>query len=611
VPLEDHRLLGHDGMAALLAPDASVEWWCTPRLDSPPVLWRLLDEAGGVAVWRGAKPVGVVGGPASPCARTLVEVEGEPVACWDALVRLRGEPALVRLVHAVRGPVEVTHELSAAVFDPEGDDAVLLRAHSVDGEHRDAGDGVLRTTLIARTDRWQAIVLQRSTAPEPPLDVPTLRAAIDAAEALTSRRAQACGVVRAHRERVEASLAILDALTEPATGAVVAAPTTSVPEVLGADRNFDYRFAWVRDASLAASVAALLGRPEATRGHVGWLLERCLACEGVPVPVTDVHGEPVPAERELPHVAGLAGSRPVRVGNAAVDQVQVDGAGFVAEAVWILAATGGGMPREGYRAVVSLADHVAELPQEPSAGIWEQRRPSLVTNADIGRWLLFDRALRLRLVHEPWAWRRRRRWRWARAAARERVLGSLWADGQLPLDHGGDLADSTGLLLVVFGLLRRRDPLAHRLVDATIGRLGIGEPVVALRRYDADVDAGFDGVESAFVPVSWWAVSSLARLDRRDEAHALADRLCVATPGLQPEMLDPDGDGALGNTPLTWSHAEAARALYLLRVADLRARWTAVGAKAWQLGRFAKQAGRSLRQSRGRTASDQNRMKPA
>jgi hypothetical protein len=604
-------MLGGDGMAALLAPDGAVEWWCTPRLDSPPVLWRLLDDAGGAAVWRGAKPIDAIGGPASPCARTVVEVEGEPVACWDALLRVRGEPALVRLVRAVRAPLEVTHELTAAIFDPGAEGGVLLRAHSVDGVHRDAGDGVLRTTLNATTDRWQAIVLQRSTAPDPPLDVPTLATAIDDAEELTRRRAAACGVVRDHRNRVDTSLAVLDALAEPSTGAVVAAPTTSVPEVLGADRNFDYRFAWVRDASLAASVAALLGRPEATRGHVGWLLERCLACEGVPVPVTDVHGAPVPEERELRQVAGLAGSRPVRVGNAARDQVQLDGAGFVAEAVWILAATGAGLPRRAYGAVVDLADHVAALAPAPSAGIWEQRRPSMVVSADIGRWLLFDRALRLRCVHEPWAWRRRQRWQRARREARDRVLGSIRTDGSLPLDHGGAHADSTGLLLVVFGLLRRRDPRARRLIDATVEHLGIGAPVVALRRYDRDVDAGFDGEEAAFVPASWWAVSALARLDRREDAHGLADRLCEASPGLQPEMLDPGGDGALGNTPLTWSHAEAARALYLLRIADLRARWTPAGAKVWQLARFGKQVVRSLRQSRDRTAPDQNRMKPA
>jgi hypothetical protein len=611
VPLEEHRLLGGDGTAALLAPDGAVEWWCTPRLDSSPALWRLLDDRGGAATWRDAKPLRVAGGPAGPSARTVVDVEGHAVACWDALVRLRGEPALIRLVRGVHGSVELAHELTTAVFDPEDDGPVLLRAHCVDGEHRDAGDGVVRTTLTATTERWHAVVLQRSTAPDPSVDVDDLIAAIEEAEGLMRERARACGVVRAHRDRVEVTLAVLDALTEPSTGAVVASPTTSIPEVLGADRNFDYRFAWVRDASLAASVAALLGRPEATRAHVGWLLERCLACEGVPVPVTDVHGDPVPDERELPRVSGLAGSRPVRVGNAAKEQLQVDGAAFVAEAVWILAATGSGFGRDAYRAVVGLADHVAARPPEPSAGIWEQRRPSLVTNADIGRWLLFDRALRLRAIHEPWAWQRRRRWRQARADARRRVLGSLRDDGTLPLDHGGALADSTGLLLVVFGLLPRRDPRAGHLVDATLAELGIGDPPVALRRYHRDVDAGFEGEEAAFLPVSWWAVSALARLDRRDAAHALADRICEATPGLQPEMLEPEGAGALGNTPLVWSHAEAARALYLLRVADLRARWTPVGAKAWQLARVAKQVRASLRQRRGRTSDDQKRTKPS
>src|SRR5688572_3983834 len=135
MPLEHHRLLGGDGMAALLAPDGAIEWWCTPRLDSSPVLWRLLDDAGGAAVWRGAKPVQCLGGPAGPCARSIVDVEGEAVSCWDALIRLGGEPALVRLVRAVHAPVEGTHELTAAVFDPDADEPVLLRAHSVDGDH--------------------------------------------------------------------------------------------------------------------------------------------------------------------------------------------------------------------------------------------------------------------------------------------------------------------------------------------------------------------------------------------------------------------------------------------------------------------------------------------
>jgi len=612
VPLEDHRLLGGDGMAALMAPNAAIEWWCTPRLDASPALWRLLDPHGGAAAWRDATAVRSVGGPVGHCARTVVEVDGAQVSCWDGLVRLDGEPTIVRMVRAMREPVELTHELTVAVFDPrEPVGAGLLQAHSDDGTHHLGGDGVVHTTITAVADRWHALLLRRASAPPPTaLDHAALRDLLREAEDTGARRAEGSGVVQAHRNRVEVSLLVLDACTEPSSGGVVASPTTSVPEVLGADRQFDYRYAWVRDASLAAAISALLGRPGATNHHVDWLLKRCLSCEGVPVPVTDVFGDPVPEERELPDVAGLASSRPVRVGNGAKGQCQLDGAGFVAEAVWVLTATGGGFRRGGYRAVVDLADHAAPLEPEPTGGIWEQRRPGLVTSADVGLWLLFDRALRLRRVYEPWAWRRQRRWAAALTAARRRVEDSLLPSGALPLVHGGTEPDGAALLLVVLGLLGRGDPRADRLVDATIEALGIGDPVVALRRYPSSVDSGFGGEESAFLPVSWLAVSALAQLDRPEEAHAMADRLCAATPGLQPEMLDVDGDVGLGNTPLVWSHAEAARALFLLRVADLRARW---GRAAWLWGaaRFTRQAAGALRQRRGRTESAQKRRNPS
>jgi GH15 family glucan-1,4-alpha-glucosidase len=190
-------------------------------------------------------------------------------------------------------------------------------------------------------------------------------------------------------------------------------------------------------------------------------------------------------------------------------------------------------------------------------------------------------------------------------------MDSLLPSGALPVEHGGTEPDGAALLLVVLGLLPRHDVRAGRLVDATIAALGVGDPVVAVRRYPPSVDTGFEGEEAAFLPVSWLAVSALAQLDRNEAAHALADRLCEVTPGLQPEMLDPGGDGGLGNTPLVWSHAEAARALYLLRVSDLRARWGGAGARAWHVARFARQAVRTLDQSRGRTESAQKRRNPA
>jgi hypothetical protein len=269
--------------------------------------------------------------------------------------------------------------------------------------------------------------------------------------------------------------------------------------------------------------------------------------------------------------------------------VQVDGAGAIADALWTLVACGGRRHRAGYEAIAAVADALDGAPAD-TGGIWELRIHADVANADVGRWLLADRCRRLSYLHQPLAWRRRLRWRGVERDARRRVLASLRPSGAMPLVHGEPALDGAGLLLVALGLLRGRD--GHRLVDGTLHELGLGDPVHSVRRYTPGVDDGFRGVEGAFVPVSWWAVSVLARLGRTDEAHALADRLCAALPGLQPEVLD-DGE-ALGNTPLVWSHAEAMRALFLLRAADVRSRAGPAGAALWRAVRVVR-ARRALR----------------
>ena len=155
-------------------------------------------------------------------------------------------------------------------------------------------------SLELHPDRWDAVVLGRPEVVAGPVVVPDLLAAVAEAEERAQRLVDACRVIRAHRDRVQTALLVIDACTDPTTGAVVAAPTTSLPEVRGADRQFDYRYAWLRDASLAAGVAADLGRGDVTAAHVGWLAQRCLACEGDPVPVVRTSGEPVPDEVEVP-----------------------------------------------------------------------------------------------------------------------------------------------------------------------------------------------------------------------------------------------------------------------------------------------------------------------
>jgi hypothetical protein len=582
-PLGRHRLVGGSGLAALIDDDAVVDWWCHPGPDGPPQLWSLLDPHGGTARWWNATGVRQVGLPAGPSARTTVNIDGEPVACWDALVPVGGHPLLVRLVRSTTRPLGVTHELRAGGFDTAGGGDGGGGAATIDVTSTGAPphhvDGSTFCSLELQPDRWAAVVIGSPDALPRPVDVPALVDAVHDAEARAQRLVDACEVVQAHRERVETSLLVLDACTDPVTGPVVPAPTESLPEVPGADRQFDYRFAWLRDASLAAGVAAAVGRADVTRQHIDWLTDRCLRCEGVPVPVVRASGDEVPDEREVEGVAGWGGAQPVRIGNAAKGQVQADGAGLAADAVWSLVRTGAGFDRDAYRALAGVADEVARRPVGAEHGIWELRIPVEGASADLGRWILFDRARRLSLVHEPWARGRRREWWRHEDAARRRLLGGRLPSGAVPLVYGRLEADAAGLLAVVLGLLDPRSPDAAALVEGTIAELGIGDPLEAIARYPGDVDDGFDGKVGGFVPVSWMAVSALAQIGRLDDADALADRLCRALPGLQPEVLD-DGE-PLGNLPLVWSHAEAARALYALRVGQVRRRFGRVGVGLW------------------------------
>jgi hypothetical protein len=227
-PIGGHRLLGADGTAALLDPDGVVDWWCHPGLDDAPQLWSLLDPAGGTARWWNAVGVRRVGPPAGPTARTVVDVDGELLACWDGLVRVDDQPTLVRLVRSTTKPLGVTHELRAGGFG--GSRATITARSSGSAPPHHVSDST-STSLEARPDRWEAVVVGRPDVVARAIDVDALVAALEAAERRTRELAEAAHVVRAHRDRVEVGLAVVDACTDARTGAVIAAPTTSLPEV--------------------------------------------------------------------------------------------------------------------------------------------------------------------------------------------------------------------------------------------------------------------------------------------------------------------------------------------------------------------------------------------
>ncbi|MFN2451865.1 MAG: hypothetical protein ABR541_05895, partial [Candidatus Dormibacteria bacterium] len=205
-------------------------------------------------------------------------------------------------------------------------------------------------------------------------------------------------------------------------------------------------------------------------------------------------------------------------------------------------------------------------------------------SADIGRWLALDRAIWIGRIWRPWS--RRGPWLRARARLRDRVLSALADDGSLPQTYDGEpTADASGLMAVVFGLLRGDDPRAARLVDATMRQLDSGP---CLYRYLPREDDGFHGLEATFLPAAFWLVSALAQVGRLDEAVARMGALDDLLPPLMAEEYDVAGGRSLGNVPLVWSHMEATRALYILDAAALRRRRGGLGLGAWRVARYAR-----------------------
>ena len=590
-PIAAHRLMGDGSATALLRPAGEVDWWCAPDMDDPPVLWSLLDADGAAARWLGVRLSASAGRAAGPVLDTVLHGADGRIETKDALhcAADRGS-TLVRLVRGLDGDLDLEHELALGGFDrpwAQWDGNVTTvgnREVRVLGGDSRVHDRWLRTRLVAPKGTWAALVV--TFDPERTAEVGGLLADLQQARDEDDELIASASLPRHKPERAADALRVLRLCTFASTGAVVASPTTSLPEAPGHDRQFDYRYTWLRDASLAVSVAALLGRRDIAEDYLAFVVRQTHQHRLPGGPMTDVRGRDVPPEREVPGVAGWAGSTPIRVGNEAANQIQYDALGLLIEAVSVYLQTGGQLSHDVWELVRTIADDLSggDL-EDKTSGIWELREPQRLVSADIGIWLALDRAV---WIARGWRPRTRRRtWKKARAEARNRVLAAIRDDGGLPqiYDDPTSTADASALMAVVFRMIPRRDPRASRLVDATLKDLDCAP---FLYRYEPGGDDGFSGVEGAFLPASWWAVSALAACGRLEEAVARADALDRALPALMPEEMDPESRQGLGNVPLVWSHMEAARAMYLLDSSVLRARTGPLGLAAWSANRWKK-----------------------
>ena len=573
--IEDYALIGDEQTAALVGTDGSVDWLCLPRFDSAACFARMLgDEDNGY--WRIA-PVG-----ADRCTRrayrrdTLVldtewETEQGSVRVTDLMPQRDRAPDLVRVVEGLDGEVTL-HSVLKLRFDYG---SIIPWVRRADG-HRVAVAGPDSTWLRSEPEvtSWGedygthaefpvkkgekvAFVLtgHPSHARRPPLVDPydALRHSVEDWRAWVSR----CRYKGPYRDAVVRSLITLKALTYAPTGGIVAAPTTSLPEEPGGVRNWDYRYCWLRDSTLTLNALLAAGYQEEAEAWRNWLL-RAVAGDPADLQIMyGVAGERRLPEFELPWLSGFAESAPVRSGNDAVKQLQLDVYGEVMDSLSLARESGLSAQPDVWALQTALLDFLRTHWQQPDEGLWEVRggRRQFV-HSKVMVWVAADRAVRT-LERHPELDGDLDGWRALRDEVHREVCEKGYDPERNTFTQSYDSRELDAALLLIprVGFLPPDDPRVIGTIDAVREELAHGG---FLRRYstdDADVD-GLPGGEGAFLVCSFWLADALYMTGRTKEARELFERLAglANDVGLLSEEYDPMTGRHLGNFPQAFSH---------------------------------------------------------
>ncbi len=584
-PIERHALLSDQRTIALLDPAGRVVWMCLPRIDSPAIFAELLGgPAAGFFDVRPANNEPVVeqryDGDSFvletrwPGMRVVDYLDSGGGRAYQRagrtdLIRVVEGTGKVRAIFAPRldfGRMETRLSLQDSGVVVEGTiDPIVLRAPQLawrlidDGRHHTAiAEFELGEAPAVFELRYGTSNLAAAPQVEPARRERTLHAWSGWAATL---RLPLTG--RAHVLR---SALVLRALCYGPTGAIAAAATTSLPEHAGGVRNWDYRFCWPRDAAMAATALLRLGASGPALKLLDWLLGLIEHLEPPALlsPLYTVTGGHVAGEGEVGELAGYCGSRPVRIGNAAAHQVQLDVFGPIVELVALLAQEGAALSSEHWRLVETMVAAVGHRWSQPDHGIWEVRRPRQHhVHSKVMCWQAVDRAQRV----ASYLGRNRPEWSELSAAIAADVLRHGWSDRAQA--YGGTYesgeADAAALLVGLSGLLAAEDPRFASTVRYVEESLLEG-PVVYRYRYDD----GLPGVEGGFLLCTTWLIEAYVRLGRLDEARALFGQyVALAGPtGLLAEEFDPHDGRALGNFPQAYSHVGLINAALAIEAAE-------------------------------------------
>ena len=597
----DYAFLSDCQTAALVDDAGAVVWWPGESFDGPSVFSKLLDEdAGHFAV----RPVGLRATRRRYLPGTLVlesthaTDDAELVVC-DCLVLEQGARGheiglasphvLVRVAEARGGDVEVEVELvprpeyGLAVPQLIREDGLIVSLGGLErlflsgGPDLHVAGGRAHGRVRLRAGETLALALHRRagvTATTPPI--------VDAKAALAGTIASWRSWSEMHgkydgpyRDEVLRSALVVQGLTYQPSGAVVAAATTSLPEVPGGDANWDYRFGWLRDASLIARALLEATCSDEAKRYFAWMARAAVSCrhsDNVQI-VFGARGERNLDERTLDHLEGFGGARPVRVGNAAWRQVQLDVLGEVLD---VAALLGDDLEVDDFIAgfLCQLIDRAEVQWREPDAGVWESRDAGQHhTFSKVMCWVALDRGVRL--APRLGSGARAGEWAAARDAVRECVLRDGWSDerGAYTGELGGTVLDASVLLLPLLGFLDAGEDRMRRTIASIERHLGANG---LIRRREDMPDEG------AFLPACFWLAACQALSGDRDAATATFESALASANdvGLLPEMADPATGAGMGNVPQALTHVGLIAAANLLRADRMPAGAVAGGADA-------------------------------
>jgi len=577
--ISDYAFLSDCRSSALVSSDGAVDWLCWPRFDSPALFAALLDaRRGGSWSIRPVAPFTVtrryLGD--SKVVETTFHTEEGAVRLTDWL-HVGARHALCRRVEGLRGRVEM--ELRCDPRPGFGADGPLTwtsrlgwRVSELPGGERLVADGidaaVERRVLLAGDCHEASLSLDR---PGPS----NLGSSLSRTLEFWQGWAGELRLPREHEALVRRSALVLKGLQYQPTGAIVAAPTTSLPEGIGGSRNWDYRYCWLRDATLTLGALAQVNKDAEAHSWLDWLKMITLSSgiEDLQI-MYGVGGEADLAERELPHLDGHKASRPVRVGNGAASQRQIDTYGELADAIWtVRERSGERLNVHRWRLLRALASRAEREWRHPDEGIWEVRGdPRHFVYSKVMCWVALDRAVRVAALDgfrdAPLA-----RWEALRREIREEVLERGFDPrlGAFTQSYGSGSLDASNLVLATVGFVAPTDPRFVGTVRATGRHLMRGELV---DRYRVEAtDDGFAGEEEGtFSICSLWYATALIQIGDLAGAHKTFDRVCECANdlGLLAEELTPEGE-QLGNFPQAFTHIALIDCAFALDRADRRA----------------------------------------